>query len=484
MARNVLAFDFGASSGRGVLFTLDGGKLSYEEIHRFSNDPVYVNGSYHWDILRLLHEIKAGIVACKNAGHSFDAIGIDTWGVDYGLLDKDGRLLQNPYHYRDTRTDSITLSKAERKEIFSSTGIQFSFINTLFQYICSSKEPVFEVADTALFVPDLLNYFLTGEKKTEYTIASTSQMLNARTRDFDDELLEKFGLTNKFANIVMPGSIVGNLSDEICTELGISSVPVVAVASHDTASAVLAAPLSDPKSNIYISCGTWLLLGVQTDEPIINEQSYSHNYTNEGGAFETYRFLHNIMGTWIQQEMRRTLAKQGVEVSYDELEKASLSSKPFACMINPNDDSFSRPGNMIARINAFADKTNQPHPEGIGELNRTILEGLALECAKSVRAVEEMTGEKIEAIHMVGGGIKSKLLCQFIANAAQITVFAGPVEATSIGNALMQYTALGEVSSLDDARAIVRSSFDIKQYEPADAEMWAEAIMKYETLTK
>lgn len=334
MARNVLAFDFGASSGRGVLFTLDGGKLSYEEIHRFSNDPVYVNGSYHWDILRLLHEIKAGIVACKNAGHSFDAIGIDTWGVDYGLLDKDGRLLQNPYHYRDTRTDSITLSKAERKEIFSSTGIQFSFINTLFQYICSSKEPVFEVADTALFVPDLLNYFLTGEKKTEYTIASTSQMLNARTRDFDDELLEKFGLTNKFANIVMPGSIVGNLSDEICTELGISSVPVVAVASHDTASAVLAAPLSDPKSNIYISCGTWLLLGVQTDEPIINEQSYSHNYTNEGGAFETYRFLHNIMGTWIQQEMRRTLAKQGVEVSYDELEKASLSSKPFACMIS------------------------------------------------------------------------------------------------------------------------------------------------------
>ncbi len=484
MAKNVLAFDFGASSGRGILFTLDGGKISYEEIHRFDNDPVMVNGSYHWDILRLFHEIKAGIIKCKNAGHSFEAIGIDTWGVDYGLLDKDGRLLQNPYHYRDTRTDAVKLTDEEKREIFFSTGIQFAFFNTLFQYMCSAKEPVFDACDTTLFVPDLLNYFLTGVKKTEYTIASTSQMLNAKKRDFDDELLSKFGLESKFADIVMPGNIIGNLREDICTELGIESVPVVAVASHDTASAVVAAPLTDPKNSVYVSCGTWLLLGAQTNEPIITEESYNYNYTNEGGAFGTYRFLNNIMGLWIQQEMRRTLAKQGTKISYGELEQEAIKSKPFSCIINPNDDSFSRPGNMIERICAFADKTGQTRPDGVGEFNRTILESLALECAKSVRGISKLIGEDVKAIHMVGGGIQSELLCQFIANASGITVIAGPVEATSIGNALMQYVALGDIDSLEGARDVVRNSFDIKRYEPSDAEMWAEANKKYAEITK
>lgn len=479
MKKNVLAFDFGASSGRGILFSFNCGKISYEEIHRFSNDPVMVNGSYHWDILRLFHEIKQGILKCKNAGYEFDSIGIDTWGVDYGLLDKDGRLLQNPYHYRDTRTDSVEFSEEQRRKIFDSTGIQFAFINTLFQYMCSSKEPVFEAADTALFIPDLFNYMLTGEKRSEYTIASTSQMLDAKKRDFDNELLKSFGLKNKFAPIISPGNIVGNLSEQICIELGVKSVPVIAVASHDTASAVACAPIKDPKKSLYISCGTWLLMGAQTDEPIINEKSYNYNYTNEGGVFGTYRFLHNIMGLWIQQESRRTLSKNGIDVSYGELEQAAKDAESFKCIINPNYESFSRPGDMIERINAFADMTNQPHPDTIGEINRTILESLALECGKSVREIGEMLPEKPSVIHMVGGGIQSKLLCQFVANASGIKVMAGPVEATAIGNALMQYVALGQLASLDEAREVVRDSFDIKCYTPTDADKWDDAYKNY-----
>ena len=484
MSKNVLAFDFGASSGRALIFSYENGKLTYEEIHRFDNDPVMVRGNYHWDVLRLFHEIKQGILKCKNAGKKFDAIGIDTWGVDYGLLDKDGRLLQNPYHYRDTRTDAIVLTDEQKQNIFDKTGIQFAFINTLFQYMCSAKEPVFAAADSALFIPDLFNYMLTGVKKTEYTIASTSQMLNAKSRDFDDELLKSFDLDNKFADIVMPGSIIGNLSDEICEELGVESVPVIAVASHDTASAVVAAPMKNPNKNLYISCGTWLLLGAETTEPIITEQSQSYNYTNEGGVFGTYRFLHNIMGLWIQQESRRALARKGTTVSYQELEDAAVKAEPFKCIINPNYDAFSRPGDMVARIEKFAKMTNQNKPETLGELNRTIIESLALECAKSVKEISTMLPEKIEAIHAVGGGTQSKILCQFIANATKIPVIAGPVEATSIGNALMQYVALGEINSLEAAREVVENSYNLVRYEPQDTDLWDKAYEKYIEICK
>ncbi|MBE7026433.1 MAG: rhamnulokinase [Ruminococcaceae bacterium] len=484
MSKNVLAFDFGASSGRALIFSYENGKLTYEEIHRFDNDPVMVRGNYHWDVLRLFHEIKQGILKCKNLGKSFDAIGIDTWGVDYGLLDKDGRLLQNPYHYRDTRTDAVVLTEEQKQKIFDKTGIQFAFINTLFQYMCSAKEPVFSAADSALFVPDLFNYMLTGIKKTEYTIASTSQMLNAKARDFDDELLKSFELDNKFADIVMPGTIIGNLSDEICEELGVKSVPVIAVASHDTASAVVAAPMSNPGKNLYISCGTWLLLGAETNEPIITEQSQAYNYTNEGGVFGTYRFLHNIMGLWIQQESRRALARKGTKVSYQELEDAAVTAQPFKCIINPNYDAFSRPGDMVSRIEKFAEMTNQPKPETLGELNRTIIESLALECAKSVKEISTMLPEKIDAIHAVGGGTQSKILCQFIANATKIPVIAGPVEATSIGNALMQYVALDEIDSLEDARKVVENSFDLVRYEPMDTDAWDKAYEKYIEICK
>lgn len=479
MAKNVLAFDFGASSGRAILFSLENNRLSQREIHRFDNDPVMVCGTYHWDILRLFHEIKAGILKCKNGGFHFDSIGIDTWGVDYGLLDKNGQLVQNPYHYRDTRTDRVNFGEDEKREIFKSTGIQFAFINTLFQYMCSAREDVFKSAQTALFIPDLFNYFLTGEKKTEYTIASTSQMLNAYTRRFDDDMLARFGLENKFADIIMPGTIVGHLKKDICDELGVDSVPVIAVASHDTASAVVAAPLEDPKTELYISCGTWLLFGAQTDEPIINEKSYALNYTNEGGVFGTYRFLHNIMGLWIQQECKRALARSGNVLTYAQLEDAAADAEPFCCIINPNYDSFSRPGDMTARIAEFAAMTGQRAPASYGELNRCILESLALECAKSVKEISTMLPDKPTAIHAVGGGIQSALLCRFIANASQLPVIAGPVEATGIGNALMQYVALGEIDSIESARKIVSDSYGTTRYEPRDCDEWSDAYERY-----
>ena len=484
MGKKVLAFDFGASSGRAVVFELKDGKLLSDEIHRFDNDPVMVRGSFCWDVLRLFHEIKQGILKCKNIGAEISAIGIDTWGVDYGLLDKQGRLLQNPYHYRDTRTDAVQLSEEEKRAVFDSTGIQFSFINTLFQYMCSAKEPVFSCAETALFIPDLFNYFLTGQQRTEYTIASTSQMLNARNRTFDDALLARFGLTNKFAPMIQPGSIVGQLSEELCSELGVPPVPVVAVASHDTASAVVAAPMDVPEKSLYISCGTWLLLGAETDEAIITEQSYGYNYTNEGGVFGKYRFLHNIMGLWIQQESRRALRRSGVEVSYQQMEDEAVLAQPFACIINPNDPAFGRPGDMVGRIRAFAERTGQTVPQTVGALNRTIMESLALECAKSVKEIAQMLPKAPDTIHMVGGGIKNDILCRFIANATGIRVVAGPVEATSIGNALMQYVALGEIETLEQARAIVKASYDLKEYLPEAAPTWEEAYHRYLEICK
>ena len=423
----------------------------------------------------MFHEIKQGILKCKNGGHEIQAIGIDTWGVDYGLLDKDGRLLQNPYHYRDTRTNAVGLDEEQKQEIFQKTGIQFSFINTLFQYMCSSHEPAFSCAETALFMPDLFNYFLTGEKRTEYTIASTSQMLNARARTFDDGLFQRFGLENKFAPLIQPGGIVGHLSGEICEELGVESVPVVAVASHDTASAVVAAPMDAPEKSLYISCGTWLLLGAETKQAIINEKSYGYNYTNEGGVFGTYRFLHNIMGLWIQQESRRALKRSGIEVSYQQMEDEAAVAQPFRCIINPNDAAFERPGDMVARIRNYARQTGQEEPQTVGEINRTIMESLALECAKSVKEITQMLPQAPETIFMVGGGIKNDILCQYIANATGMHVKAGPIEATSIGNALMQYVALGEVASLQQARRVVSASYPVKEYWPADEPLWQQA---------
>lgn len=482
MYSKILAFDFGASSGRAMLFEYDGTKVNMTEMHRFSNDPVMVSGAYHWDVLRLFHEIKQGILKTVNSGNGdFEAIGIDTWGVDFGLLDEKGQLLGNPFHYRDKRTDGMMEKAFEivgKENIFNRTGIQFNFFNTIFQLLSmvQNDDTTLKSAKKLLFIPDLFNYFLTGEMKNEYTIASTSQLLNPHTKQWDKELMEQLGIpTDIFCDIVQPGNIVGYLTDEICEELGCKKVPVIAVGSHDTASAVASVPAKEGYNYAYISSGTWALLGVEEKAPVITEKSFEYNFTNEGGVDNTIRFLKNIMGLWIIQESRRQWIREGREYSFADLENAAWKAEGLKSFIDPDFDAFAGPGNMPERIREYCKNTNQPIPETEGDVIRCIAQSLAMKCAYAVKGLEDTLGKKIDVIHMLGGGIKDKMVCKFIANATGKKVIAGPVEATSTGNALMQLTALGKIKDLNEAREVVRNSFDVTEYMPEEPEKWDRA---------
>lgn len=485
----VLAFDFGASSGRAMLFTFDGEQLSIEEMHRFSNDPVMIGKSFHWDVLRLFFEIKQGINKTVLAGHNdIAAIGIDTWGVDFGLFDKNGKLLGNPYHYRDTRTNGMieladqTIGK---KYIFDKTGLQFNFFNTLFQFMAMKQEndPLLEIADKMLFVPDIFNYLLTGEMKNEYSIASTSQLLNVKTKQWDKELMEKAGIpTDIFGDIVMPGTVIGTLSDEICEELGCPKIPVIAVGSHDTASAVASVPVTEEYRYAYISTGTWALMGSELDAPNVTDDTFRYNFTNEGGVCDKIRFLKNIMGLWIIQESKRQWAREGKNYSFSDLEQAAWKAEPFRSFIDPDCEDFATPGNMPKRIREYCKRTGQPVPENEGEIIRCVAQSLAFKFRMVVDAIEDITKEPLSAVHMVGGGIKDTMVCRFTASATGKTVLAGPVEATSTGNALMQLMALGKIGSLTEGRKIVKNSFPIKTYQPEDAESWNQAYEAYKKI--
>ncbi len=485
----VLAFDFGASSGRAMLFTFDGEKLSIEEMHRFSNDPVMVNGSYHWDILRLFFEIKKGISKTINAGHKdIEAIGIDTWGVDYGLFDENGKLLGNPYHYRDGRTDGmieLADQKVGKKYIFEQTGIQFDFFNTIFQLMAAKEQhdSTFSLAKKLLFLPDIFNYFLTGEMRNEYTESSTSMLLNPYTKQWNYELMGKVGIpTDIFCEIIQPGNVVGQLSDAICEELGCPKIPVIAVGSHDTASAVASVPVTEDYSYAYISTGTWALMGVELDAPSITESTYRYNFTNEGGVCGKIRFLKNIMGLWIIQESRRQWEREGKELSFDDLEQAAWGATPFESFIDPDYHDFATPGNMPQKIRNFCERTGQKVPQSEGEVIRCAAQSLAMKCRMVADALEDVQGKKLEAIHMLGGGIKDTMVTSFVANATGKRVVAGPVEATSTGNAAVQFMALGKIKSLQEARTIIRNSFPIKVYEPQDTGLWNQAFEKFKTI--
>lgn len=483
MSKRVLAFDFGASSGRAMIATYNGAKISIEEIHRFSNDPVSINGTLYWDVLRLFFEIKQGINKAVLAG-GFDAIGIDTWGVDFGLLDKDGNLLENPVHYRDKRTEGImdeAFKMMSREEIYNRTGIQFMAFNTLFQFVYLSKyrKDLLARADKFLFIPDLFNYLLTGEKHTEYTIASTSQMIDAFTRDWDKEMLEKLEIpTNILCDIIKTGSVYGKLSDEICEELNAPKVDVIAIASHDTGSAVVAVPALDDDF-VYISCGTWSLFGVETKEPIINELSEKYNFTNEGGFDNTIRFLKNIMGLWLIQESRRQWIREGKDVTFASLEQDALKEEAFRSFIDPDAPDFVSPGNLPQRVKDFCARTNQPIPENIGQVMRCIYESLAMKYRYSKENIMKITGKDCKAINIIGGGTKDKFLCQLTANACGVKVVAGPIEATALGNIAVVLQSLGEISSLAEARKIVRNSFDALEYSPVDTDKWDVAYEKF-----
>ena len=484
-----LAFDFGASSGRAMLAVFDGEKITLEEKHRFSNDPVTVNGSLYWDVLRLFHEIKQGILKCANSGdRDIDCIGIDTWGVDYGLLDKNGKLLGNPYHYRDTRTDGIdqeAFSRVPKEEIFKKTGIAFNWFNTLFQLLAArlSGDVTLDQAKTLLFMPDLFNYFLTGEKRTEYTIASTSQMFDSKTHQWATDLLEKLDIpTDIFADMIYPGEKVGVLKAELAEELGVGQIPVIAVASHDTGSAVASVPVPDKDDFIYISSGTWSLMGVQLDQPNASAEAFEYNFTNEGGVNKTIRFLKNIMGLWLIQESKRQWEREGETLSFDELERQANAAAPFESLIDPDYPAFQTPGNMPRRIREYCEKTGQKVPQTKGEVVRCIAQSLAFKYRNTVEGMENVTGKQYSVINIVGGGIKDKMICQFTANATKRAVEAGPVEATSIGNVIVQAMAVGAIQDLSHGRRVVKNSFDIARYTPQDSEAWDQAYEQWKKI--
>ena len=486
-----LAFDFGASSGRAMLAKFDGNKIELEEKHRFSNDPVNINGSLYWDVLRLFYEIRQGILNCVHTGDGdIDSIGIDTWGVDYGLLDKNDKLLSNPYHYRDTRTDGMyekAFGIVPKEEIFKETGIAFNWFNTLYQLLSSklSDDVSLKEARTMLFMPDLFNFFLTGKKRTEYTVASTSQMFDSQKYDWAREMLDKFGINpDLLPEMVYPGEIIGTIKPELAEELGIKEVPVVAVASHDTGSAVASVPVTDNKDFVYISSGTWSLMGVELDKPNVSDEALKYNFTNEGGVNKSIRFLKNIMGLWLIQESRRQWQREGTLLSFDELEREAREATPFRSLIDPDYSAFETPGNMPERIRKYCEMTNQPVPETTGAVIRTIAESLAFKYRQVVEGMEEVTGKKYSVINIVGGGIKDKMICQFTANATNRVVNAGPVEATSIGNVIVQGIALGAIKDLNEGRKAVQNSFDIAEYTPEDPDAWNEAYKKWQDIIK
>ena len=484
--KRMLAIDLGASSGRGIIGEFDGEKITLNEIHRFSNDPVMTPGGFYWDTLRLLFEIKTAILKASHEG-GVDTMGIDTWGVDYGYLDKSGSLLSNPYHYRDVRTsdiqDYVFNKYAPKAEIYKATGIQSMNFNTIYQIAADLRDRpwVVENAESLLHMPDLLGYMLTGKKYTEYTIASTGALLNAENRDYARDLIAKFGIPEGiFCDIVTPGYNMGGLLPLIEEETGNTGVNVIKVASHDTASAVLSVPAVD-EDFLYISSGTWSLMGIESKTPVINDVSEKFEFTNEGGVGGTIRVLKNIMGLWIEQESRRQWAREGTKYSFDDLSRMALESKPFQCFINPDDQLFATAGNMPKRIREFCEKTGQHVPETVGEIVRCILESLALRYRATAEKLEKLTGRTYPTINIVGGGTMEKMLSQFTADASHKTVCAGPVEATTLGNIAMQCIASGDIKDIWEARRIIRNSFDIEEYTPntETAAAWDEAYARF-----
>ncbi len=477
--KRVLAFDFGASSGRAIIGKFDGDKITLEEVHRFTNDPVEVQNTIYWDILRLFHEVKQGIIKAKNAG-GFDSIGVDTWGVDFGLIDEFGCLLENPIHYRDRRTNGIldeAFQLIPREELYAITGIQFMELNTVFQLLAlKNKRPhILERADKMLFLPDLFTYMLTGKKVTEYSIATTSQMIDLKTRGWSETVLEKLGIPARLLNEIVPsGTVAAPLSKCVCDECAVEPVPVISVCGHDTQAALTAIPSSE-KDFVFISSGTWSLFGTELDEPIVNEKAIKMNVTNEGGYGYSIGFLKNIIGLWLIQESRRHWNRHGNDYSYADLERLALEAEPFKCFINPDSPEFVPHGNIPERVREYCAKTGQAVPQSVGEIVRCIYESLAMKYRLTFENLMDCTGKEYSSIHVIGGGTKDTLLCQMTANSCDRKVLAGPIEATVLGNIVVQLLATGEIDSIAKAREIVARSEGVKEYLPTESAQWKAA---------
>lgn len=486
---HVLAFDLGASSGRAMVGTLDKSApeapvLRLTEVHRFPNEPVQAGAHLYWDILRLLHELKQGFRKASE-GRAIESFGIDTWGVDYGLLGEDGELLGNPYHYRDARTDH-TVEKVHaiigKNELFQATGLQPLTFNTLMQLHAAVEQNsvALREAKELLFIPDLLLYLLTGVKQSEYTIASTSQLLKAGTQEWDKELLAKLGIPSDILPpLVMSGQTVGELTEAIREELKLPPIRAVAVPEHDTGAAVVSVPVDTDEEVAYLISGTWSLFGTELAQPLLDPRVLPLGFSNEGGMGGTARTLKNIMGLWLIQECKRSWDQAGENHSFADLVVLADKASAFRSFINPDDLLFLPPGGMPERIQEYCRRTGQAVPESIGEITRTIYESLALQYRLVLDRLEHLGGMRYPRLHMMGGGIQNKLLCQMTASAIGREVWAGPVEASSLGNVAAQLIALGEVKDIREARSLIKRSYPVDTYSPQDQEAWEAAYKRF-----
>ena len=483
MSRTILVFDFGASSARAMLCRYSGGTVSLEEIHRFPNNPVTENGHLCWDIDELWEQMKVGIsFGVFNGG--FDAISIDTWGVDFGLIDKDGALIGKPVHYRDERTNGMpeeVYTKYSEQELFMKSGIQPMNINTVFQlhYLNNYEQNTMFRAEKLLMMPDLFAYMLTGKTRSEFTEATTSQLIDCKAKGWNIKLIEALGFPKRiFSPIIQPGEVYGVLKQELCEEFRIEPVPVIACCSHDTASAVLAVPSLD-EHFAFLSCGTWTLFGTELRHPIVTPEALAMGLTNEGGYGGTTTLLKNIMGLWLIQETKRYYEKQGEKYSFADLERMAEESEPFQSFIDPNDQLFAAPEDMPLKIQEYCRRTSQPVPETAGQIMRTIYQSLACEFAMTLDKISKLTGYSYSKVHMIGGGTKDKLLCRLTAEATGLPAVAGPVEATALGNGICSLVALGEIKDIRAARELIISSGLTVTYEPTEHEKWLTALEKY-----
>jgi rhamnulokinase len=489
--QHFLAFDFGAESGRAILGTLlNRERIELKEIHRFSTGQLRIGKHYYWNIYRFYEEVITSLHKCVNDENVIpQSIGVDTWGVDFGLIGKDGSLLRIPYSYRDPMTEtslSAFLEKMTRFEIYEKTGIALHKFNSIYQLYAMklSGDPVLQMADKLLFIPDLMNYLLSGEAKSEFTFATTSQLYNPDEKQWDEELFENIGVSKDIMQeVVMPGTVIGQINETISRAIDVEGIKVIAVTSHDTASAIASVP-AEGDNWAYISSGTWSLMGVENKSAIIEKRSLMFNFTNEGGVDETFRFLKNIMGLWILQQCRASWLKKDPDLGYARIVGMAAEAEPFEGLIDPDYPGFYNPLDMPAAIETYCRQTGQPTPKGIGSIARTILEGLALKYRMVMDQLELVTGRKINVIHIIGGGSKNELLCQFTANATGKKIVAGPAEATGLGNLLVQAKGLGYIEDLQHLRNIVRHSFDLKEYIPQDRENWEIAYEKFLNIAK
>ena len=483
----MVSVDLGAQSGRVTLGEFDGERLLINEVHRFPNTPVLTRRTLHWDVVRLYEHLLEGLAAVASVSEAIDSVGVDSWGVDFALLDRDGRLVQNPVHHRDRRTDGAMdelFAEVPAREVYERTGIQLMPINTLVQLFAAVRadEASLEIAETLLLIPDLLHYWLSDVAACEYTNATTTQCLDPRAQTWASDLLERLRMpAGVFPEVVRPATILGALLDEVADRTRLRRVVVVATATHDTASAVAAVPFRNAGS-VYISAGTWSLVGMELDAPLIDDRTFGANLTNEGGVDGTVRLLKNVNGLWLLHECQQAWAGAGTSVGFDDIVRLADQAPALVSFIDPDEPAFLAPGEMPDRIRAYCLRTGQPAPEGPGAVARCIFESLALKFRYTIELLASVTGISPPEIHIVGGGARNRFLCQCTADATGLPVLAGPEEATSVGNLLGQAIALGELASLGDARAVVRSSFEPASYEPTGRPQWEQAYGRFTEL--